>query len=159
MANFGPKPRTNPFGKISIFRLFQHLILKHRKAFFRSGISYNTFSWPILPKKTPLERSKYLDFFNMLFYSLERRFFALEYHTTHFPGLHCLKKKDGKMANFGPKPWTNPFEKSQFFNFFYFLFLYPRKAFFQSRISYNKFSCPRLPKKKKNGQFWTKTMD
>ena len=37
------------------------------------------------------------------FYSLERRFFVLEYHKTHFPGLYCLKKKGGKMANFGPK--------------------------------------------------------
>ena len=27
------------------------------------------------------------------FYSLERRFFVLEYHKTHFPGLYCLKKK------------------------------------------------------------------
>ena len=49
------------------------------------------------------------------FYSLERRFFDLEYHITHFPGLDCLKKNDGKMANFGPKPWTNPFGKISIF--------------------------------------------
>ena len=23
-----------------------------------------------------------------------------------FPGLYCEKQKDGKMANFGQKPWT-----------------------------------------------------
>ena len=39
----------------------------------------------------------------LFIYSLERRFFALEYRKTHFPGLYCLKKKVGKMAIFGPK--------------------------------------------------------
>ena len=49
------------------------------------------------------------------FYSLKRRFFILEYRKTHFPGLFSLKKKHGKMANFGPKPWANPFAKITFF--------------------------------------------
>ena len=48
MAIFGPKPLVNPFGKMSIFRLFELLF----------------------------------------FYSLERRFFALEYRKRHFPGLY-----------------------------------------------------------------------
>ena len=39
------------------------------------------------------------------------------------------------MAIFGPKPWVNYFKKIQFFDFLNFLFLLPRKAFFQSRIS------------------------
>ena len=39
------------------------------------------------------------------------------------------------MAIFGPKPWVNPLEKCQLFDFFNFLFLKPRKAFFRSRIS------------------------
>ena len=34
MANFGPKPWTNPFKKISIFRLFQLLVLKAYKGVF-----------------------------------------------------------------------------------------------------------------------------
>ena len=75
MANFGPKPRTNPFEKISIFCLLQLLV----------------------------------------FYSIERRFFAPEYHKTHFPGLDCLKKDEGKMVNFGPKPWTKSFGKISIF--------------------------------------------
>ena len=29
----------------------------------------------------------------------------LEYRERHFRGLYCLKKKVGKMAIFGPKPW------------------------------------------------------
>ena len=68
MANFGPKPCTKPFGKMSIFRLFELLV----------------------------------------FFSQERRFFAKQYHKTHFPRLYCLKKKGAKMANFEPKPRTNP---------------------------------------------------
>ena len=52
------------------------------------------------------------------FYSLERRFFALEYRKRHFPGLYCLKKKVEKMAIFGPKPWVNPFGKMAIFRLF-----------------------------------------
>ena len=52
------------------------------------------------------------------FYSLERRFFVLEYHKRHFPGLYCLKKKVVKMAIFGPKPWVNPFGKMSIFRLF-----------------------------------------
>ena len=60
MAIFGPKPWVNPFGKMSIFRLFELL----------------------------------------LFFSLERRLFVLEYRKRDFPGLYCQKKKGGKMAVF-----------------------------------------------------------
>ena len=44
------------------------------------------------------------------------RFFVLEYRKKHFTGLYYLKKKKvGKMATFGPKPWTNPFGKMSIF--------------------------------------------
>ena len=78
MAILGPKPWVNPFGKMSIFRLFLLLV----------------------------------------FLSLERRFFVLEYSKRHFPDLYCLKKKVGKMAIFGPKPWVNPFGKMSIFRLF-----------------------------------------
>ena len=45
------------------------------------------------------------------FYSLKRCFFLLEYRKTHFPALYCLKKNNGKIANFWPKPWVNHFGK------------------------------------------------
>ena len=45
-------------------------------------------------------------------------FFVLEYRKTLFPGLYCLKTKHGKMANFGPKPWVNPFGKIVIFPLF-----------------------------------------
>ena len=45
-------------------------------------------------------------------------FFVLEYRKIHFAGLHCGKKKVGKMAIFGPKPWVNPFGKMSIFRLF-----------------------------------------
>ena len=42
-----------------------------------------------------------------------------------------------------------PLEKCQFFDFLNFLFLLPRNAFFNSRISWNTFSWPILSKKNK----------
>ena len=49
------------------------------------------------------------------FYSLKRRFFVLQYRKKHFPSLYCLKRKVGKMAIFGPKPWVNPLGKMSIF--------------------------------------------
>ena len=52
-----------------------------------------------------------LNILTSCFYSLKRRFFVLEYPKTNFPGLNSLKKQDGKIAIFWPKPWVNPFGK------------------------------------------------
>ena len=77
------------------------------------------------PCVDPLEKNgNFSSFLTSCFYSLERRFFVLEYRKRHFPGLYCLKKKkNGKMTIFGPKLWVNRFEKMQFFYFSKFLFL------------------------------------
>ena len=48
----------------------------------------------------------FLTFLTSCFYNLEKRFFVQEYRETHFPGLFCLKQKDGKIDTFRPKPWT-----------------------------------------------------
>ena len=53
------------------------------------------------------------------------------------------------MTNFRAKPWVNLLEKCQFFDFFNFLFLLPRNAFFRSRISWKTFYLALLSKKKK----------
>ena len=47
----------------------------------------------------------------------------LEYDKRHFPGLYWLKKKVGKMAIFGPKPWVNPFRKMSIFGLFKLVFI------------------------------------
>ena len=95
------------------------------------------------------------------FYSLERRFFVLEYRKRHFPGLYCLKKKVEKMAIFGPKPWVNPFGKMSVFSTFLTSCFYSlERRFFV--VKYRKRHFPGLycPKKKwwKNSHFWTKTV-
>ena len=67
-----------------------------------------------IPKSwvNPFGKMPILGLFELyFFYSLERRFIVVEYDKRHFPGLYCPKKKVGKMAIFGPKPWVNPFGK------------------------------------------------
>ena len=117
------------------FDFFNLLILWSLKEVFASNILCNTFSWSILTKikrmdQLPIfdqdrglctfEKSQFFDFFKLLvFYSLERRFFILEYHETLYAVLFCLKqKKNGKIANFLLKPGTNPFKKMLFYRLF-----------------------------------------
>ena len=178
MAIFGPKAWVNPFGKMSIFRLFERLFLQPRKLFFRCRISYETFSWPILPKKklnmlekrpfffqnhgfTPLEKYQFFDFLNLLFYSLKRCFFVLEYRKRRFPGLQCLKKKLEKWPFLDQNHELTPLKKCQFFDFFVLLFFVSlERRFFV--LEYRKGQFPMLycrqKKRRKNGTFWSKTM-
>ena len=80
------------FGKIPIFStclIFSFCSVG--RPFFLSRISWNIFSWPIL-SNTKTQKN-------------------LEYCKIHFPVLFCRRQKDGKISNFGLKPWTNPLEK------------------------------------------------
>ena len=43
-------------------------------------------------------------FLTSCFYSVERRFFVLEYRKRHFPCLYCLKKQVKIIVIFGQKP-------------------------------------------------------
>ena len=47
MANFGPKPWTNPFGKKSSFQLFKHLVFIPLKRPF-SVLEYDKTHFPAL---------------------------------------------------------------------------------------------------------------
>ena len=85
MGIFERKPWVNPLGKMSIFGLFELLVLIAQK----------------------------------------RPSFVLEYLKKHSPGLHCLKKKVGKSAICGPKPWVNPFGKMSIFGLFKLLVFIP----------------------------------
>ena len=69
-------------------------------------------------------------FWTLCFYRLERRFFVLVYRKRHFPALHCLKKKVGKMAIFAPKPWVNPLGKMSIFGLFELLVFTAKKGVF-----------------------------
>ena len=57
----------------------------------------------------PLGNSSiFLTFLTSCFYSLQRRFFVLEYHKRDFPSLYCVKKKMEKWPfldqNYGLTP-------------------------------------------------------
>ena len=150
MAIFGPKPWVNLLEKMLIIRLFELLVFIAKKGDFRSRISLKTYSglyW--LEKKVgkmaifgpkpwvnPLGKmSFFLNFWTSCVYSLERRFFVLEYCKRLFPGLYYLKKKLGKMAIFGPKLWVNPFGNMLIFsNFWTSCFYSLERRFFCSRI-------------------------
>ena len=98
---------------------------------------------------TPLEKCQFFDFLNFLILYPERRFFVLEYHKRHFPGLYYQKRKSWKkLAFLNQNHGLTPLEKCQFFDFLNFFFLHPRKAFFRFKISLKTFSWPILPKKK-----------
>ena len=51
----------------------------------------------------------------LVFIAYKGSFFVLDYRKSHSPYQYCLKKKAGKMAIFGPKPWVNPFGKMSIF--------------------------------------------
>ena len=90
MAILGTKPQVNPFGKMSILRLFKLLVFIVQKGFFS-------------------------------FHNIIKNIF-----------LPCiaLKKKDRKMAIFGPKPWVNPFGKMSIFCLFKLLVFIAQKGVF-----------------------------
>ena len=129
-----------PLKKSQFFEFLNFLFLQLRKAFFRFPVSLSTFFSPILPKKK-LEKWRVLTktlwknfnastFSTSCFYSLERRFFVLEYPKRQFPGLYCLKKKVAKMAIFTPKAWVNPFGKNSIFRLFQLLVFIAQKGVF-----------------------------
>ena len=70
------------------------------------------------PWVNPFGKMSIFEFFALLFFSLERRFFVLEYRKRYFIGFYYLQQKDGKMAIFGQKPWVNPFGKMPIFRLF-----------------------------------------
>ena len=69
----------------------------------------------------------FLTFWTSCFYSLERRFFVLEYRKTHFTGLYCVKRSSWKKGHFWAK---TPLAKCQFFDFLNFLFFGLERRFF-----------------------------
>ena len=74
-----------------------------------------------LPKLwvNPFGKMSIIGLFELLVFIAQKGvFFPLEYRKRPFPGLYCLKKKVGKMAILGKKPWVNPFAKMSIFLLF-----------------------------------------
>ena len=109
-----------PSEKFQIFNFFKLLFLWPTKMFFHSRISWNTFSWPMLPKikkmeklpifdqnhgLTPLEKIQVFDLLNFLFLSSSKSVFSFWNIVKHIFLRFCLL----------PKPWTNLFWKIENF--------------------------------------------
>ena len=88
---------------------------------------------------TPLEKTQFFEFLTSSLYILERRFFAREYHKTHFPALDCRKKRRWKNGQF----WT----KTNFSTFSTPCFYSIERRFFP--IEYHKTHSPSLDYLKK----------
>ena len=65
---------------------------------------------------------KNVNFSTSSFYSLEKRFFVLEYHKGHFPSLYWVKKKVEKWPFLDQNHGLTFLEKCQFFDFLNLLF-------------------------------------
>ena len=155
MSIFGLKPSVNPFGKMSIFRLFEPLVFMSQKSVFTfQNIIKDIFLAYIVSKKkvgkmvifgpkpwvNPFGKMFIFRLFELLvFIGQKDIFFVLKYHRIHFPGLYWLKKKVAKVEIFGLKPWVNPFEKISIFRLFkLFVFMAQKGCLFsfQNIIEY-----------------------
>ena len=151
MAIFGLKPWVNPFGKMSILRLFKLFVFIVQKCLFLcQNIVKDIFlayiaskekvdKWPFFDKNhglAPFEKCQFFDFLNYLFLQPRKGFFRSRISEKTFSQLILIKKKSFKKCpcldqNHG----LTPLEKCQLYDFLNFLFLQHRNAFFCARIS------------------------
>ena len=76
--------------------------------------------WPFLDQShglTSLKNVNFSSFWTSSFYSLEKRFFVLEYHKGHFPSLYWVKKKVEKWPFLDQNHGLTFLEKCQFLTF------------------------------------------
>ena len=100
----------------------------------------------------PLRKMTIFRLFQLLDFIGQKAFFRSRIWQKTYSWSILPKKKVGKMAILGPKPWVNPLEKCQFFYFFNFLFLQARKAFFSFQNIVKDIFLVYIPKKKKVGK-------
>ena len=135
---------------VHFFYFLKYLFLQLGKAFFCSRISEKTFSWPILPKKkgwnnghiwtkpcvNPLGKMSIFRLFEIFVFIAQKTVFSFQNIVKDiFLAYIGYKEKLEKRPFFDQNHGLTPLEKCQFFDFLNFLFLYPRKGIFRSRIS------------------------
>ena len=145
MVIFGPKPWVNPFGKMSIFRLFELLLFILQKGVF----SFKTFVRDIFlaytAKKKEVEKMARFG---------PKPWVNIEYHKRRFPRLYCLIKKKARMAIFEQKRWVNPYGKMSIFQLLELLFLQSKKAVFSFKNFVTEIIFAYIAKKKKKLKKW-----
>ena len=134
MAIFGPKPWVNPFGKMSIFRLFDFLAFRAQKGVFSFQnmvkdifLAYFEVKKKV-PKKdifaqkpwiNPFRKMALFRLFKLLVFIAQKGVFQFQNVLKDiFPPYIAKKNEVGKMASFGPKAWVNPFGKMAIFRLF-----------------------------------------
>ena len=149
MAIFGPKPSVNPTGKMSIFRLFKLLVFIAQKGVFSfQNLVKDIFLAYILPKKkkvgkmaifgqkpwvNPFGKMSIFRLFELLVFIAQKGVFSFQNIVKDiFLAYIAFTKKLEKWPFLDQNHGLTPWEKCQFFDF---LFLQLRKAFYRSRIS------------------------
>ena len=151
MAIFGPKPKVNPFRKMSIFRLFELLVfIAQRGVFSFQNIVKDIFLADIAEKKkigkmaifgakpwvNAVGKMLVFRLFEYLAFIVQKGVFSFQNIVKdilldYIPQKRKFEKWPFLEQNHG----LTALEKCQFFIFLNILFLQPRKAFFRCRIS------------------------
>ena len=142
--------KLTPLENLQFFDILNFLFLQPRKAFFRSRISQDTFSWSILRQKkvrkmaifgpkpwvNPFGKMSIFRLFELLVFIAQKGVFSFQNIVkVIFLTNIALKKKLEKWPYLDQNHGLTLLEKCQFFEFLNFLFLLPTKALFCSRIS------------------------
>ena len=151
MAIFGQKPWVNPFGKMSIYRLFELLVFIAQKGVFSfQNIVKDIFLAYIAQKKkvgkmaifgpkpwvNPFGKMSIFQLFELLVFIAQKGVFSFQNIVKKiFRDYIALKKRLEKWPFSDQNHGLTPLGKYQFLDFLNFLFLQPRKAYFRSRIS------------------------
>ena len=146
MAIFGPKPWVNPFGKMSISRLFQLVLFIVQKVVFSFQNIVKIFSWPLLPKNKKVEKQAIFGpkpwvnpfgkmsifrLFDLLVFIAQKGVFSIQNIVKDiFLAYFKVKKKVPKKDIFVQKPWINPFRKMAIFRLFKLLVFIAQKGVF-----------------------------
>ena len=145
MAIFGPKPWVNPFGKMSIFRVFELLVFIAQKGVFSLYFIVKDIFLAYIAKKkvekivifgpkpcvNPFGKTSIFRRFELLIFIAQKGVFSLQNMVKDIFLAHIAqKKKVEKMAIFGPKPWVNPFGKMSIFRLFELLVFIAQKGVF-----------------------------
>ena len=146
MAIIRPKPWVKPFGKIIIFRVFELLVFKAQKVVFSlQNIVKDIFLAYIVLKikvgKMVIFRPKpwvnpfvnlsnFRPFELLVFFAQTEVFSLANIVKDIFLAYIAYKKKVGKMAIFGRKPWVNLFGKMSIFRLFELLVFIAQKVVF-----------------------------
>ena len=173
---FTPKPWVNPFGKMSIFRLFELLVYIAQKGVSSfQNIVKDVFLAYIASKQkvgkmaifgpkpwvNPFGKMSIFQLFELLVFIAQKGIFSFQNIVKEIFLVYIAPKKNvAKMAIFGQKPWVNPFRKMSISRVFQLLVFIAQKAI-SFVLEYRKRHVPCLycaKKSWKNGHFWTKTI-